>query len=293
MTFCIYTGQDVPKPDGNWDHVVPLSLGGKNEFVVWSDRNTNSCLGSEVDGKLGQDFILAFALRNAGVVGHSGREAVPVWKRVDLEGRPTQVTWGKDKVVAWDARDRRELSDAEFADKQMTAQLRLDLHLTTRFLAKVALGTGEFIYGERFRRATDCAALRALALSDLATARQDPVLKAAGRSIQICDRFHADAGPGRPGYVYRVLMEATNRSLVIAVPHNDAISFHVGLVGVFIGTIICGARTDDLPLDEEHDLGHALALAPGEFERCSFRSLLAEFYRNVVGEEPPSPASTA
>lgn len=291
MTFCIYTGQDVPKADGNWDHVVPLSLGGKNEFVVWSDRNTNSRLGSEIDGKLGQDLVLAFALRNAGVAGHSGRESVPVWKRVDLEGRPTQVTWSKDKVVAWDARDRRELSEAEFVGKEMSAQLKLDLHLTTRFLAKVALGAGEFIYGEPFRRATDCAVLRALALSDLATARRDPVLKAAGRKIQICDRFHADSLPGRPGHIYRVLMEATNRSLVIAVPHNDAIAFHVGLVGVFIGTLVCDARTDNLPIDGEHDLGHALALTPGEFERCSFRALLAEFYRKAVGEEPPPPAN--
>lgn len=289
MAYCIYTDRDVPHAEGNWDHVVPLSLGGSDEFVVWSDRTTNSQLGSQVDGKLGQDPILAFALRDAGVVGHRGRPTVPVWKRVDIEGRPSQVTWGVEKVTAWDARDRRELSEAELSGKAMSAELRLDLHLTTRFLSKVALGAGAFIYGEAFRAATDCDVLRELALSDLETARNSATLRTAGQRVKVCDRFHEDSHKGRPGYIYRVLMEAMNRSQVIIVPHADAISFHVGLVGMFIGTLICYARTEDLPIDGDHDLGHALVLGPGNFERSSFRGLMEEFSREVLGCEPPQP----
>lgn len=274
--YCIYTDRDVEQADGNWDHVVPLALGGDNGFVVWSDRDANSTLGSQVDGKLTRDPLLAFALREAGVTGHSGKPVVPVWKRVEIDGRPTQVTWGKEKITTWDARDRRELADDEVAGKAMNATLQIDTHVTTRFLAKVALGTGQFLYGDLFRQGVDCAPLRDLAFLDLEGARESAVLRMA--EITICDRFHPDAGPRGGAAMYRALLEATNRSLVIAVPHHDAIAVHVGLVGAYIGSIVFPAQTGPLPPEGDHDLGHYLALAPGTLERGSFRSLCGDFY---------------
>ena len=288
--YCIYTDREVEKTDGNWDHVVPLSLGGVNPFVVWSDRKVNSELGSQVDGKLGQDPLLSLALRNAGVKGHSGKPAVPVWRHSELGGRPVQITLGLDKISAWDARDRKTVDDEAFEGQTFSVQLNLDLHLANRFLAKVALGAGYFLYGDAFRTGAPCKALRDLALTDLDGARQSTALRTAG--IRICDRFHEDSQQGGEGYFYRVLMETTNRSTVIAVPHDDAVSFHVGLVGMFIGTLICPADTEGWPIHGDHDLGHALLLAPGPFERLAFRELLAAFSREVLGEEPPESSTT-
>jgi len=287
MPYCIYTDREVATDAGNWDHVVPLSLGGHNDFVVWSDEKTNSDLGSQVDGKLKNDPLLVFALRDAGVTGHSKKPVVPVWKRVDLDGRPTQITWAADTVVAWDARDRRELSEAEFAGREMTATLNLDVHVARRFLGKVALGAGYFVYGEAVREAMDCKPLRELATLDLNSARASECLKAS--DIKICDRFHADSHAGGSAHMYRVLIEASNRSMVICVPHDDAISFHLGLVGVYIGSIICPANTTNLPFDGDHDLGHAICLSPGVCDRLSFRALAQDFYRVATGTEPPSP----
>lgn len=287
MPYCIYTGREVPSDAGNWDHVVPLSLGGHNDFVVWCDQKVNSDLGSRVDGKLRDDPLLIFPLSHAGVTGHRKKPVVPVWKCADLGGRPVQITWGKDKVTVWDARDRRELTDAE-AVGEIKAQLKLDSHVVRRFLGKVALGTGYFLYGDVFCRALDCQPVRELATLDLNDARISECLRLA--DVKICDRFHPDSSVGGAAYMYRAITEATNQSMVLCVPYDDAISFHVGLVGMYIGSIVCAGTTTELPVDGDYDLGHAICLAPGEFKRMSFRALLADFYRVVSGAEIPDPS---
>lgn len=283
--YCIYTDKDVPNDNGNLDHVVPLSLGGLDEFVVWSDRDVNSKLGSEVDGKLSQDQLVRMALRDAGVKGHSGKEAAPVWKKSYVNGRPSKLTWGKDKVIAWDAIDRRELAEDELIGKEISTKWQIDLHVPTRFIAKVALGAGHFIYGDAIRSALNCESLRQLALLDRQSARNSSCLSHSG--IMICDRFHRDSQPGQPGHMYRVAVESIRRSVVLSIPHDDAVSFHVGLVGMYIGSLIVPAVTDSLPKCEEHDLGHVLLLAPGPFERRSFRDFMADVYSRLTGEGMP------
>ena len=285
--YCIYTDKDVPDEAGNWDHVIPLSLGGKNGFVVWAEERINSVMGSAVDGALVRDPLLALALRNSGVKGHGGKPLTPVWKNATLEGRPIQVTLGGESITAWDARERRELTDEEFAGKRFQAQLKIGLHTAVRFLAKVALGAGHFIYGDDFRHGTDCDELRALVMLDLKDAETSERLRRS--RITVCDRFHPDSREGQAGFLYRVLCETLPRSIVIAVPHDDAISFHVGIVGEFIGTLTVPANTMRLPLDGEHDLGHVIVLAPGDMQRLSFRDLLAAFYTATTGQEPPEP----
>jgi hypothetical protein len=80
-----------------------------------------------------------------------------------------------------------------------------------------------------------------------------------------------------PAVLYRALCEGTQRSLFIAIPHDNAISFHVGIVGKYVGSMIIPAKTDTLPIDGVHDLGHAVVLGPGEMDRLSFRELVVDF----------------
>ncbi len=46
---------------------------------------------------------------------------------------------------------------------------------------------------------------------------------------------------------------------------------------MFIGSINIPAKTSELPREGEHDLGHAIVLAPGEMARLSFRQLVEDF----------------
>lgn len=274
--YFIYTNRDILEGDGNWDHVIPLSLGGRNQFVVWSDKAANSRLGSAVDGAVHKDPLLAFALRNAGVTGHRGKPVEPIWRRTQIDGRPCQITWGKDNVTAWDVRARRKLDDSELGGKPIDTHLTFNLHAGIRLLAKVALGGGHYVYGVRFSKAVDCRPLRELALLDIEGARQEASLLNSG--ISVCDRFHPDAQSGGAAYMNRLLCEHLHRSVFLAVPHGNAISFHVGIVGAYVGSLLVPAETADLPLDGDHDLGHAVILAPGEMERCSYREMARSFY---------------
>ena len=101
--YCIYTDAEVPDSAGNYDHIIPLSLGGSDSFCVWSDRNFNSKVGSSIDGALANDALIVLARRDADARGHSGTEVLPTWKKTTLDGRPVQVSWG-DEVKVWDAR---------------------------------------------------------------------------------------------------------------------------------------------------------------------------------------------
>ena len=196
-----------------------------------------------------------------------------------MDGRPFQVTWAKDKVVIWDSIKRRELEDMEIVGKEMTATLQIAPSAVYRFVAKAALGGGYFLYGDVFKDAVDCDELRALVFNDIETVRQERLFE--DSEIRICDRFHPDSQVASAGGVCRALCESRKRSILIAVPHRDSISFHVGVTGAFVGSMIVPATTDQLPTSGEHDLGHAIVLGHGEMERLSFRTLLQDFEKQV------------
>jgi len=277
--YCIYTDQDVAKADGNWDHVIPLSLGGTNQFQVWSQEAFNSKMGSEVDGALASDPLLAPGLARSPVKGH-GKKPVPRWRRATIAGRPAQISHTPEGMRVWDARAGRELTEHESAGENLTVQLNIGMFTALRFLAKVALGGGYFVYGKALLTAIDCAALRKVIALDIEAAKTDPALRSCG--FQIVDRFHPDAKPGAPAYLYRVMCELMPRSIFITEPFANGIAFHVGVLGTYIGTIFCPGDTHGIPVEgEDHDRGHAVILAPGTFERHSFEALLLDLKRAI------------
>lgn len=280
MPFCIYTDQDVSVELGNLDHIIPLSLGGSDDFCIWSDSDYNSELGSAVDGVIANDFLVMLARRDADARGHNKREPVPIWKRTTLAGQPVQVKLGREKIEVWDAKTRSIMPDEDVIGREFETTHQVDRFDPIRFTAKVALGAAYFIYEDAIRVAMDCNALRQIISLDPVKARVGQKLLPAG--ITVCDRLHADAnGDSATGSMYRGLCEFTNRSTVIAVPHDDSIGFHVGVLGMFMASIFIPADTSTLPNDGLHDLGHVILLAPGQMERISFRELALKFQRSI------------
>lgn len=105
--YCVFTDQIVPDELGNLDHVIPLSLGGCDELVVWCERGENSRLGSFVDGALSKDPLLSFAIREAGVTGHSGKSKVPTFRKSFIGGEPYQIGFPKDEITYWNAKSKK------------------------------------------------------------------------------------------------------------------------------------------------------------------------------------------
>lgn len=270
MTYCIYTDADVAEGAGNLDHIVPLSLGGLNGFWTWCATDYNSTMGSKVDGAIANDLLVMLARRNADARGHSNKPPTPVWKYSEIDGKPVQVKLSREKIELWDPRVNAVVADEDVAGREIKSSFRIDKFSAMRFAAKVALGAGYFVYGDKIRSAVDCDEFRKLIALDPDRARSDASL--IPDQITVCDRFHADANGGSAdAQMFRALCEFTSRTTIVLVPHIDAVSFHIGVLGMFMASITCPANTTDLPIGGLYDVGHVVLLAPGQLERLPLR----------------------
>ena len=261
--YCIYTDTEVTDTSGNYDHIIPLSLGGSNDFCVWSELNFNSKIGSKVDGALPNDALIMLARRDADARGHSGNEVLPAWKKTTFEGRPVQVSWGEE-VKVWDSRARACLDPNDFLNKPMESRWIYNPFARSKFTAKVALGGGYFLFGDSFLGATDCNELRRmLAADDLTKFRttfvaHDPVLKGHWPTDIIA---------------FRLMCEFKGRSTLIVIPMADGIAFHLGVLGMYVGSIFCAGNTSKLTPPEDQ----VVVLGPGPLERPSLKAFAQEF----------------
>ena len=104
MTYCVYTDKETLDPSP--EHIIPLSLGGHNDFVIDVDRKFNNDIGSKVDGKLANDFLVLFERDKADAVGHSRKHPAPVVTHANLiDGTPVQAKFGKNGLSLFDLRE--------------------------------------------------------------------------------------------------------------------------------------------------------------------------------------------
>jgi hypothetical protein len=261
--YCIYTDAEVDEADGNYDHVIPLSLGGNDGFCVWSDRGFNSVIGSTVDGALANDALVMMARRDADARGHSGIEPVPVWRKSIFEGRPVQVSLG-DEIKVWDSRARRYLEPKDFLNIPMESRWIYNTFARSRFTAKVALGAGYFVFGQSFRSSADCGEFRRMLTADLTTfettlVAHDPILKGRWPSADIT--------------AFRLMCEYLGRTTLIVLPMATGIAFHLGVLGMYVGSIFCLADVAKLSSED----GEVIVLGPGAMERNSLQEFGLQF----------------
>lgn len=158
--YCIYSGKEITEEIASPEHIIPLSLGGCNTFMIQVQRDINNRLGSEVDGKMANDFFVALDRISSEAKGYSGKTPfchVPS----KIEGRPVITTFEKGGIKLFDPREKTYLQGNYLVQMSFS----LDITLRTRFTAKVALATGYFLFGNRFVQHADCNALRTIVLS--------------------------------------------------------------------------------------------------------------------------------
>jgi len=71
---------------------------------------------------------------------------------------------------------------------------------------------------------------------------------------------------------------------------SNAVAYHVGILGIFIGSIVFYKTVRVYPPDIEEAIGHGVLLSPGPMERIDLRRIMGDLYRKVSNEEPPRPA---
>lgn len=273
MVWCPYTDRDVPMSETTMEHVVPFSLGGVREFCVRTDGRANSDIGSKVDARLAEEFLVKQRRNRFGVKGHSGKYPVVEWKRSKLEsGEPVQLTLDRGDVRVWSPRRGRYIFVPP--DVQIRSEWTMHIDTALRFAAKVALSAGYFVYGDTFRHAVAHDEIRFLLEFDLAgvTPEQEAELRrrAASMGIRAEDWLRKDDNPDLE--VYRLLSQAYGTSSVVGlVPAQSSVLTFVGVLGLYVGLVNAPADTTAFPLGGRHDVGHVLVLRNGRIERQSLR----------------------
>lgn len=257
----------------NREHIIPLSLGGANGFVILVDSTSNAKLGSDVDGVLANDFFMSFARREHDSRGHSNKEPFPLAKKSKLSdsGRPVQVAFKKEQIEVFSPIDKRNLTEKEIVNEKIETNFKFDPYSRMRFTAKVALAAGYYIYGDLFKNHVDHEEIRRLITFDRKTSKKNDFdgfqTKGWFWPFPVEEKDKADYE------LYMFLASHLNCSFVMAIPGPSNIGLIIGLLGEIVGIINCPAKTEEFPIYGEHDLGHVVSLKGGKVIRMSYREL--------------------
>lgn len=278
MYWCLYTDSDLPKKSTNREHIIPLSLGGANNFCIRVDANFNSEVGSRIDGVIAKDLLVLLRRRYFCARGHSKKSPQVILKKstIGKDKRPVQIALhGGGVPDVFDVKEKRLLNLEEFKNQQAQSSFTIGKFDRLRFMAKVSLAAGYFVYGEFFRRYANHSELRALMNFDLKTSKLEDFI---GNNLIVHDGLMPPLteNSSHQERLLRFLCDAISGSCILILPGHKNIGFIIGVLGAYMGKIDVPIIADHLPIDNEYDLGHVIELCDRKMRRRSFRALLQE-----------------
>lgn len=270
MIYCPYTDEELDESETSREHIIPLSLGGVNDFTVGVCKTFNSEVGSKIDGALANDFFVLSKRSWLGVRGHSGRKPKLVLKKTwDLDtGEPLQILFDKQSgMKVWLPMTKTYSTDG----RRFRSSLSINRNSSIRFTAKVALSAGYFLYGDLFRSNVSHDEIRFIMNHDAMGVSNEIRERATKAKTRVVDRFYEDKDPDVE--VYRLLCSAYDQASVVGfIPcQGDKMLFFVGILGTFVGLLNMPADTAKFPIADQHDLGHVVVLKRSGLIRMSFR----------------------
>ena len=191
LIYCPYTDTEIILSLSNNEHIIPLSLGGSNSFVLPVNAKFNSDAGSSIDGDLANDLLILFRRRHFDARGHSKKKPRVINKHSAMNSRPVQVEFvGEEGLKVYDPVQRCTLGEEEVAGQEFTSRFTISRYSHLKFAAKVALASGYFVFGEWFRSNVEHNELRALMNFDLNSEKKD----FEGSGLKVIDEFHPPEG---------------------------------------------------------------------------------------------------
>ncbi|MGL4579866.1 MAG: hypothetical protein ACRCVP_13340 [Shewanella xiamenensis] len=261
--YCIYTDSQTDDPSP--EHIIPLSLGGHNDFSISVDRKFNNDIGSKVDGKFSSDFLVLFERDRAGAKGYSGKHPKPVVKNAILDdGRPVQAIFGNDGLKIFDLKNKTMLPDSESKGRTIDCRnITIDIDIDLMFVAKVALSSGYFVYGDVFQECVETDEFRKIMNLDKKNLPKDS-------RARVYSRFHDPETEDEMFHILKIMTEMCGCSSVIIVPSVASFGVAVSVLGKFVGFISVPCDSSKLPNEEMYKYGHCVYLQNNEVKRCSF-----------------------
>ena len=285
MIYCPYTDRDLSESETNSEHIIPLSLGGINGLKLSVDTTFNSKLGSELDGALANEFLVALHRTKYDARGHTGKEPVATIRRASYgpDNRPAQAHFHhKHGVKVWDARDR-EMKKGIGAVRINTT---LNIDLPMRFTAKVALAAGYFVYRDLFRNHVDHRQFRDVMRIDPAKLDQKKSLRELGLdhlTLRI-DTYllEAPTDPDSELLWLRMFCSAVKGSVIVLMPGEGCFGVAVGILGQYLAMVNVPADTESFPNHGDYAWGHVIAVMDKTIRRGSLVHALGQWVDNLA-----------
>lgn len=259
MKYCIYLNELFEESEMNIEHIIPKSLGGSDDFTISVNRDINSKLGSSVDGKFVNDFLIKMKQIHSNYMGHSKKPSYLRIKNSKINDSPVNVTFTKNDLEVYDPINKEILVGKNSIE--MTTQLDMDIRF--KFACKVASSTGYFLYGDIFVKHADHKSLRKAMFSDR--------LEGEKIDLKFYDNLHQVKEKDRMDVnMMKFLFEYLDTSCVIVSYTSGSIIAYVGVGGDFIGMVNFKADIKHFPNDGEFRLGRILSCKDGKLIQRSF-----------------------
>lgn len=257
--YCIYSGQNLDDADMNVEHIIPLSLGGCDSFTIMVGKKINSDLGSKIDGKFCNDFLIGLQQLLFNNKGHSKKS-----KSVNLKGtvnnRPITWSLSKNGSKFYDHIDKKYLT----GHMQVQVKTTIDIDIRWKFVCKVTLATGYYLFGEDFVKYADCETLRkALSSENVHEEKLDLKIYTNLMPIEDKDKGIHDLGV--------MLFEYLGGAAVHFGYAPGRIIASVAINGKYIGMVNFKADVDKLPIKNDlHRCGCVLICKDNKLTQKSF-----------------------
>ena len=255
-----YTNQDLDESETSPEHIIPLSLGGCDDFAIPVDKKFNSTVGSEIDGKYANDFLVMLRRNAFDVRGHSKKRPIPIVKKGSMEdGRCVQINMDKasEFIEIYDPRSKKTL--AAKGGEKIGMSIKMDTDIYLQLTSKIALSAGYFIYGEWFKNNVYHNDLRILMKGLNKCSKEE--LKSVKTKIFNFLSANVPDDQRQELELQKALCKALKGSLVAFTPGPRNIGITVGILGEFVGMVNIPANIDGFPRnDADHDLGHVVTI---------------------------------
>lgn len=264
--YCIYL--DDMSDDLSLEHIIPMSLGGLDDFSIFADRKFNNSTASKIDSGLANDFLILFDRDRQKATGHSGAPPEPRVKKCTLDdGSPAQVTFAASGLKIYHAKEKRYLAKHERSGRTIKLEgITISLDADLKFVAKVGLAAGYFAYGELFKQHVRHSELRTIVNAD----RLDEIKP----DVRVHTRFPADDELESDHLqILKLATESVDCSCVLLMPGKGCFGIAVGVLGNFMGMINLPADTASFPNNGDYDAGHCIYLQNGRMYRDSLRQV--------------------
>ena len=150
----------------------------------------------------------------------------------------------------------------------------LNIDLPVRFVAKVAIGAGYFVYGDLFREYVDHGQSRCVMNTGPGSFGPETGWAGVGRrNLTLGVDMYLDELPTDPHsrlLCLRTFCSSVRGSVVVLVPGRHYLAVAVGILGQYLATVVVPAKTESFPNQGAFAWGHVIEVVDRKLNRFSW-----------------------